>query len=124
VISYIPKLARITSGRDAGKKRAPASPDRASSAASSGNVLDEQTDETILIHTLSRLAPRIRQRLAIKHQFSDEALLASLLAITRHSSHEKRWRAAEASTLGQYLASSEPDMHRTLVTLLSLLPKP
>ena len=108
--SYIPTLARITSGRDAGTKRAP--------------IPHEQSDETILIHTLTRLSPRIRQRLAIKRQFSDDALLASLLAIARHSSHEARWHAAETSTLGQYLASSEPDMHRTLVSLLSLLPKP
>jgi hypothetical protein len=110
VTRYIPKLARITSGRDAGRKHAP--------------IFDEPTDETILIHTLSRLAPRIRQRLAIKCQFSDEALVASLLAIARHPSHEERWWAAETSTLGQYLASSEPDMRRTLVMLLSLLPKP
>lgn len=108
--SYIPKLARITSGRDAGKKHAPAP--------------DEPTDETMLVHTLTRLAPRIRRRLAIKPQFSDDALLAGLLAIARHSSHEKRWRAAEASTLGKYLANSETDLHRALVTLLSLLPKP
>lgn len=107
---YIPKLARITSGRDAGKKHA--------------HAPDEPTDETMLVHTLASLAPRIRRRLGIKPQFSDDALVASLLAVARHSSHEKRWRAAEASTLGQYLASTETDPHRALVILLSLLPKP
>lgn len=107
--SYIPKLARISSGRDAGERRP--------------SIPGEQADEMFLVNALTRLAPHIRQRLAISTQFSDEALLASLLAIARHSSHENRWSAAEASTLGQYLASSKPDMHRTLVTLLSLLPK-
>ena len=50
-------------------------------------------------------------------------LLASLIAIARHPSHEERWRAAEASTLGQYLASSGKDRRQALVTLLSLLPR-
>lgn len=108
--SFIPRLARILSGRDAGKKRAPAIESGARHA------IDRQA--------LVRLAPEIRQRLAISRQFSDKALLASLESIVTHSSNEERWRAAEASTLGQYLAGSGNDMHRTLVTLLSMLPSP
>jgi hypothetical protein len=68
--------------------------------------------------------PQIRHRLGVGAQFSDEAMLASLVAIARHPSHEARWRAAEASTLGQYLAGSGKDMRHVLVTLLTLLPKP
>jgi hypothetical protein len=68
--------------------------------------------------------PQIRRHLAIDRTFTDAALLASLTAVARHPSHGERWHAAEASTLGQYLASKGQDMHRALVTLLSLLPRP
>jgi hypothetical protein len=108
---YIPKLARFGSGKSAPKRR-PAITDgsRASLA-------------TVNVEHIARLVPRVRQRLAIGRPFSDAALLASLIAIARHPSHEERWRAAEASTLGQYLASSGKDRRQALVTLLSLLPR-
>jgi hypothetical protein len=76
------------------------------------------------VDRLARLVPEVRRRLVIGQTFSDAALLASLVAVARHRSNEWRWRAAEASTLGQYLAGSGKDMHRTLVTLLSMLPQP
>lgn len=104
---YIPKLARISSGKGAAKRTG-----------------TRTREEAVNVDRLARLVPQVRQRLVIGNTFSDAALLASLVAIARHSSHERRWRAAEASTLGQYLASSGKDMHRTLVTLLSLLPQP
>jgi hypothetical protein len=66
--------------------------------------------------------PQVRRRLEVGASFSDQALLASLVAIARHPSHEGRWRTAETSTLGQYLASSGKDVRRALVTLLTLLP--
>lgn len=108
--NYIPRLARISAskGADAKRKTAGARPREA----------------TVSVDRLARLMPQVRRSLAIGRQFSDDALLASLAAIARHPSHETRWRAAEASTLGQYLASNGKDMHRTLVTLLSLLPQP
>lgn len=108
--NYIPRLARISAGKGAEAKRMP---------------LGSGVQETaVSVDRLARRLPQIRRSLAIGRQFSDEALLASLVAIARHPSNEARWRAAEASTLGQYLASSGKDMHRTLVTLLSLLPQP
>jgi hypothetical protein len=109
--NYIPRLARISSGKGAGAKRAP----HRSSPAS---------ERAVNVERLARLVPRIRRDLAVGRTFSEKALLASLVAIARHASDEERWHAAEASTLGQYLAGSGKDMHRTLVTLLSLLPRP
>lgn len=108
---YIPKLARISAGKRAAAKRTAQSGPRTREAA-------------VNVERVARLVPQVRRRLAISTTFSDAALLASLAAIARHPTHEKRWRAAEASTLGQHLASSGKDMHRTLVTLLSLLPEP
>lgn len=107
---YIPKLARFSTGKGAAGKRSP------TGSGMSGAAVD--------VGRLTRLVPQIRHSLAVGHQLSDEALLASLAAIARHPSHEARWRAAEASTLGQHLAVSGRDMHRTLVTLLSMLPPP
>lgn len=109
--SYIPKLARISSGKSAGAKRAADDGDRAG-------------QQAVNVERLARLVPQIRKRLAIGRPFSDAALLESLVAIARHPSHEARWRAAERSTLGQYLASSAKDRNQALVTILSLLPKP
>ncbi|MCC7253079.1 hypothetical protein [Hyphomicrobium sp.] len=76
------------------------------------------------VDRLTRLMPQIRRRLAVRRDFSDAALLASLIAIARHPSHQERWHAAEASTLGRHLAATGGDLHRALVTLLSLLPQP
>lgn len=108
---YIPRLARISSGKGAGAKRkAPR---------------DDPPDEAALdVGRLSRLVPKIRRRLAVDRQLSDAALLASLVSIARHPTHQARWRAAESSTLGRHLANRSQDLHHTLVTLLSLLPKP
>lgn len=108
--AYIPRLARIASGQGSKGKR----------SASSGNGVLRSGS----MRTLARIAPEIRQRLAISRQFSDAALLASLAAIAIHPSNEERWRAAETSTLGQYIANSSQDVQRALVTLLSLLPAP
>jgi hypothetical protein len=108
---YIPKLARISSGKGAaGKRKVP------HDSGASGTAVN--------VARLTRLVPQVRRRLGVGRQFSDEALLASLSAIARHPTHAERWRAAESSTLGQYLAGSGKDMHRTLVTLLSMLPPP
>lgn len=106
---YIPRLARISSGQGTGR-----------GAVNSSRPRDTTGD----VERLTRLLPQIRERLALGDQFSDDALLASLLAIARQPSHETRWRAAETSTLGQYLASSSDDLHGALVSLLSLLPGP
>jgi hypothetical protein len=106
--TYIPRLARIGKGWIAGH---PPSGDR-------------PRDSAVRIDRLKRRLPHIRQTLAIGSQFSDDALLASLVSIVRYPTNETRWHAAEASTLGQYLAGNGRDMHRTLVTLLSLLPEP
>lgn len=114
--TYIPRLARITSGRSAGRKRPPHLED--------GQVFEERRNDPVTLRTLARLAPRLRTQLGIGTAFSDDALLASIVSIARHPSHEERWHAAEASTLAQYLASTGTDVERALVTLLSMLPKP
>lgn len=108
--NYIPRLARISAGKGPAGKR----------SASGGR----SGQGTVNVDRLARLVPEIRRSLAVGRQFSDAALLASLVAIARHPTHETRWHAAEASTLGQYLASNGKDMHRALVALLSLLPQP
>lgn len=109
--SYIPKLARISAGKSTAAKRPAAQGRRPAPSA-------------VNVEALARLVPQIRRHLAIGRSFSDEALLGSLVAIVRHSTHDARWRAAEASTLGQHLAASAKDRHRALVTLISLLPTP
>lgn len=108
---YIPRLARISAGKGASAKHVPIHGTHAPEAA-------------VNVERLARLLPQIRHRLAVGHQLSDKALLASLAAIARQPTHEARWRAAEASTLGQHLAVGGRDMHRMLVTLLSMLPPP
>ncbi len=108
---FIPKLARISAGKHKGTKHAADTSPRA-------------REGPVNVERLARLVPQIRKRLGVDRAFSDAALLASLTAIVHHPSHGERWHAAEASTLGQYLAGSSKDMHRTLVTLLSLLPRP
>lgn len=109
--TFIPKLARIASGTETGSPR---------TAVDLGSGVEQAVDAA----TLARLAEKLRQRLAIGPVFSDAALVASLSTIVRQPSHEARWRAAEASTLGQYLAIGNQDLHRTLVRLLAELPKP
>jgi hypothetical protein len=108
--TFIPRLFRITSGEGAeyASETAPSSP----------------ANKTVNVETLAGLLPDLRRRLAIGTSFSDAALLAGLVAIASHSSQEERWRAAAKSTLGQYLASTGRDHHHSLVTLLTLLPKP
>jgi hypothetical protein len=108
---FIPRLARISAGKSKVAKPAADAGPRPRGA-------------PVNVERLGRLVPQVRRRLAIGRQFSDAAVLASLAAVTRHPSHGERWHAAEASTLGQYLRSSGKDMHRALVTLLSLLPRP
>lgn len=108
--TFIPRLARITSGRSGARRHA-----RRIGAASAAKVN---------VDAIARLLPEVRRRLAIGRSFSDAALLAGLVAIARQPSHEARWRAAETSTLGQHLAGHGKDPHRALVTLLALLPTP
>lgn len=111
--SYIPRLTRIVSGNQTG----------AGSRHANGKS-DGCGGSPVNVELLARLVPQIRHRLSISHALTDEALLASLVAIARHPSHEARWKAAGTSTLGHHLAVGGRDMRRTLVTLLSLLPKP
>jgi len=109
--TYIPRLARI--------------------AASGGRTAAEQPDTDtdratarVNIETLAALVPQVRHRLTIGRQLSNEAVLASLIAIARHPSQAARWRAARSSTLGQHLTTGGRDVRHALVTLLALLPKP
>ncbi len=76
------------------------------------------------IEHLAGLVPVIRRRLAIAGTISDEAIFASLTTIAAPSTYEDRWRAAEASTLGQFLLSHGKDLKACLITILALLPKP
>lgn len=107
---YIPRLARISVGKRNDPRHTAGTGPRT-------------REGPVNVERLARLMPQIRRRLGIDRAFSDTALLASLVAITRHPSHAERWHAAETSTLGQYIASSGKDMHCILVTLLSLLPR-
>ena len=66
----------------------------------------------------------IRRRLDVPAAFSDEAIFASLAAIASTPTYERRWRAAEASTLGLTLRAHGRDLKASLITLLALLPKP
>ena len=109
MVSYIPRLSRIVSGGRSGGRRA---------------LPDGETGAPVNVSRLAALVPRLRKRLAIGPAFSDDALLASLVSIARHPSHEARWQAAQASTLGQHLAASSRNRHRDLVTLIAMLPKP
>jgi len=116
VTSYIPKLARISArSRPGGKRKGGASRRSAPSGAE---------PQRVNIEYLAGLVPVIRRRLAIAATFSDEAIFASLTAIAAPSTYEARWRAAEASTLGQILLSHGKDLKACLITILGLLPKP
>ncbi|HRN84540.1 MAG TPA: hypothetical protein PK857_06945 [Hyphomicrobium sp.] len=106
---YIPGLSQIVSGiRGIGRRE----------------LTDASSTAPVNVSRLAAMIPELRRRLPIGPVLSDEALLASLVSIARHTSEEARWRAAEASTLGQHLAVSSRDKYRDLVTLISVLPKP
>lgn len=107
--SYIPGLSQIVSGLRGGGRRA---------------LSEREATAQVNVSQLAALIPALRKRLSIGPAFSDDALLASLVSIARYPSHEARWHAAEASTLGQHLAANSVDKHRNLVTLIALLPKP
>lgn len=105
---YIQRLSQIISGKRARGK----------------SIAAEHADvPPIDLRELAELVPLLRKRLALG-SLSDDALLASLVAIARHPTDEARWYAAETSTLGQQLAVESEDLHRDLVTLISLLPQP
>lgn len=104
---YIQRLSQIISGR---RKRAKC-------------AADEHPDIPVDVAELAELVPLLRKRLALG-ALSDDAILASLVAIARRPTDETRWHAAEASTLGQQLAVESGDLHSDLVTLISLLPQP
>lgn len=108
--TFIPRLSRISSGKGAPGKR--------------GATTTGAHEARVNVSSLAALVPQIRRRLGLSPAFSDQALLASLIAITRHPTHESRWRAAASSTLGQHLAAGGKDLRHALTTLLSLLPKP
>ncbi|AHB50149.1 hypothetical protein W911_09270 [Hyphomicrobium nitrativorans NL23] len=106
---YIPGLSQIVSGiRGVGRR----------------DVSETAPSAPVNVSRLAALIPDLRRRLPIGTALSDEALLASLVSIARHTSEEARWRAAEASTLGQHLAVGSRDKYRDLVTLIAVLPKP
>lgn len=106
---YIPGLSQIVSGvRGVGRR----------------DFADTTASEPVNVSRLAALIPELRRRLPIGRALSDKALLASLVSIARHTSEEGRWRAAEASTLGQHLAVGSRDKYRDLVTLIAILPKP
>lgn len=73
---------------------------------------------------LAELVPILRRRLDIDGTVSNEAMLACLTAIARHSSTRERWRAAFDSRLGHWLAEQGRDLNTALNTLVALLPKP
>lgn len=103
---YIQRLSQIISGKRARAK-----------GAVSGHA-----DAPVDLQELAELVPLLRRRIALG-SMSDDAILASLVAIARHPTDEGRWYAAETSTLGQQLAVESEDLHRDLVTLISLLPQ-
>lgn len=104
---FIARLSQIITGK------------RPTARATAGHADDIPVD----LESLAALLPQLRQRLPLA-SMSDDALLASLVTIARHATDENRWRAAEASTLGQHLAVESDDLQRDLVTVLSLLPIP
>jgi hypothetical protein len=116
VTSYIPRLARISARTRAGARR------KGSAAARSGAL--STGPQRINIEYLAGLVPVLRRRLAIAPTFTDEAIFASLAMIAASPTYEDRWRAAEASTLGQFLLSHGKELKACLVTILALLPKP
>jgi hypothetical protein len=73
---------------------------------------------------LAELVPVVRARFSLSSEFSDDAILASLRAITSWSEQRGRWRAAFNSNLGYALAIGGRDLNTALNTLLTLLPRP
>lgn len=103
---YIQRLAQIIASKRARARRG------------------EQDFVPVDARELAELVPLLRKELRLPGSLSDDAFLASLIAIARHRTDEDRWHAAETSTLGQQLAVQSDDLERDLVTLLSLLPQP
>jgi hypothetical protein len=116
VTSYIPKLARISARTRAGGKRKGGASRRAAAPGAE--------PQRVNIEYLAGLVPVLRRRLDVAGTFSDEAIFASLTTIAAPSSYEDRWRAAEASTLGQFLLSHGKDLKACIIAILGLLPKP
>jgi hypothetical protein len=81
------------------------------------------TNAADILH-LAELVPVVRGQFAVGPEFSDDAILASLRAITRWSDQRGRWRAAFNSNLGYALAIGGRDLNTALNTLLALLPRP
>lgn len=80
-------------------------------------------DNTGILH-LAELVPVVRQRLGISDAFGDDLILASLRAISAHTTDRDRWRAAFESRLGLWLSTQGRELGRALSTLVSLLPPP
>ncbi len=110
--SFIPRLGRISRG---------GSSSRAGTSTPAGKG---SAPARLNVEYLAGLVPVIRRRLHVPANFSDEAILASLSAIASTTTYERRWRAAEASTLGLTLLAGGRDLKASLTTLLALLPKP
>ena len=77
----------------------------------------------IVLH-LGELVPLVRARLSIGAGLHDEAILASLAAITSRSDRRERWRTAFGSSLGQWLAMRGSDLNTSLNVLMELVPRP
>lgn len=73
---------------------------------------------------LNELVGIVRRRLDIDDAFPDDAMLASLQAISARSAPRDRWRAAFDSNLGHWIALKGADLNSALNTLIALLPKP
>ncbi len=118
--SFIPKLARISSRSRPGMKNG--SGKNGNGAARPARALPAPAARDG--EYLAGLVPVVRRRAAIAPSFSDAAILASLTSIAARSTDERRWKAAQASTLGQCLSGSARDLQEALVIILSLLPRP
>ncbi len=77
----------------------------------------------MILH-LAELVPIVRERLNISEAFPDDALLASLKAVTAHTNLRERASAAFASNLGQHLGQTSADLQTAMEVLLALLPPP
>lgn len=73
---------------------------------------------------LGELVPVVRARLKIGAGLRDEAILASLAAITSRADRRERWRTAFGSSLGQWLAMRGSDLNTSLNVLMELVPRP
>jgi len=73
---------------------------------------------------LHELLPVVRERLRLGSHLTDEAVLASLAAITSRSVPRERWKVAFNSALGRFLATRGSDLASALGLLMALLPPP